>query len=124
MPGQDIHHHEVIDASVFAVEHKKPASEAEFQRLISESARGAVSSRPRLDPCTDRMVVIARRGASGHDERRTRWVRVERDTNTGPAKIGEALLHAPDFAGVSVLNRAFVPARRALDEGCAVEVQR
>lgn len=124
MTGPELHHEVLIDACVNVPERNRPASEAKFQRSIPKSARGAVSSRPRLGPCPYRLVVIAQRGASGHDERRTRWVRVERDTHTGPAQISEALLRTPNFAGVPVLNRAFVPAQRALDDGRAVDVQR
>jgi len=92
------------------------AFDADFQRFITETAWGAVWSRPGLTPRERSLITIALLAAAGHEEEVAMHVRATANTGASAADIREALLHVAVYAGVPAANRAFRVAKRALDE--------
>ncbi len=102
------------DAHVDRAEAGKTSFDAAFQRYVTESAWGAVWSRPQLDLRTRSLVTIAILGALGHREELEMHVRAARSTGASREEIAEALLHVAVYAGAPAANRAFAAAKRAL----------
>ena len=112
--GMRIRRQVLGDAHVDRAEARKTDFDEAFQRYITESAWGAVWSRPHLDPRTRSLVTIALLGALGHFEELEMHVKAARNTGADPSEIAEALLHVAVYAGVPAANRAFAAAKRAL----------
>ena len=102
------------DAHVDRAEASKTSFDAAFQSYITESAWGAVWSRPQLDLRTRSLVTIAMLGALGHYEELEMHVNAARNTGVSQEEIAEALLHVAVYAGAPAANRAFAAAKRAL----------
>ena len=112
--GMRIRRQVLGDAHVDRAEARTTDFDAAFQRYITESAWGAVWSRPQLDPRTRSLVTIALLGALGHFEELEMHVKAAHNTGAAPNEIAEALLHVAVYAGVPAANRAFAAAKRAL----------
>ena len=112
--GMRIRRQVLGDAHVDRAEASKTDFDEAFQRYITESAWGAVWSRPQLDPRTRSLVTIALLGALGHLEELEMHVKAASNTGANPKEIAEALLHVAVYAGVPAANRAFAAAKRAL----------
>lgn len=112
--GMRIRRQVLGEAHVDRAEARKTDFDEAFQRYITESAWGAVWSRPRLDLRTRSLVTIAILGALGHYEELEMHVKAARNTGAGRVEIAEALLHVAVYAGVPAANRAFAAAKRAL----------
>ena len=104
------------DAHVEGAEARKTEFDEAFQRFITESAWGAVWSRPQLDQRTRSLVTIALLGAMGHYSEMEMHVKAAHNTGAQRSEIAEALLHVAVYAGVPAANRAFAAAKRALAE--------
>ena len=104
------------NAHVDGAEVRKTEFDEAFQRFITESAWGAVWSRPQLDQRTRSLVTIALLGALGHYTELEMHVKAARNTGAERSEIAEALLHVAVYAGVPAANRAFAAAKRALAE--------
>jgi len=70
------------------------AFDADFQRFITETAWGAVWSRPGLTPRERSLITIALLAAAGHEEEVAMHVRATANTGASAADIREALLLA------------------------------
>lgn len=114
--GMRIRRQVLGDAHVEGAEALKTEFDEAFQRFITESAWGAVWSRPQLDQRTRSLVTIALLGALGHYAELEVHVKAARRTGVRSSEIAEALLHVAVYAGVPAANQAFAAARRALAE--------
>ena len=89
---------------------------ADFIELITESAWGAVWSRPGLTRRERSLITIALLAALGHTEEVAMHVRATANTGATPEDIKEALLHVAIYAGVPAANQAFKVAGQTLDD--------
>jgi 4-carboxymuconolactone decarboxylase len=90
-----------------------------FQTFITESAWGAVWSRPQLTRRERSIVTLALLAALGHDEEVAMHTRATLNTGATPEDIREALLHVAVYAGVPAANRAFRIVKRTYAEMAA-----
>jgi 4-carboxymuconolactone decarboxylase len=90
--------------------------DADFQRLITETAWGSVWARPDLDRRTRSLVTIAILAALGREELALH-LRASRRIGVEPHEIAETLLHVAVYAGVPAAHAAFALAKKEL-EGC------
>ncbi|MFN8059852.1 MAG: 4-carboxymuconolactone decarboxylase [Vicinamibacterales bacterium] len=85
--------------------------DAPFQRFVTETAWGALWSRPDLDRPTRSLITIAILAALGRHEELALHLRASRRTGATPEHVREALLHVAVYAGVPAANAAFAIAR-------------
>ena len=102
------------DAHVDRAERNKIPFDADFQRFITESAWGAVWTRPGIDSKNRSLLTIALLAALGHHEELGLHIRATRNTGAIADDIKEALFHVAIYAGVPAANRAFAIAKEAL----------
>ena len=102
------------DEHVERVMARRTTLDADFQRYITESAWGAVWSRPDLDRRTRSLVTIAMLAALGRHEELALHVRASRNTGATEREIAETLLHVAVYAGVPAANSAFAIANAQL----------
>ncbi len=88
--------------------------DVDFQRFITETAWGALWSRPDLDRRTRSLVTIAILAALGRDELALH-LRASRNTGADPHEIAEVLMHVAVYAGVPAANAAFAAAKLEFD---------
>jgi 4-carboxymuconolactone decarboxylase len=93
---------------------RQTALDTDFQRFVTETAWGAVWSRPDLDRRTRSLITIAILAALGRTEELTLHLRASRNTGVPEREIAEALLHVAVYAGVPAANTAFAVAKSAL----------
>jgi 4-carboxymuconolactone decarboxylase len=101
------------DAHVERALARATALDADFQRLITETAWGAVWARPGLDRRTRSLITIAILAALGRDELALH-LRASQNVGVTPEEIAEALLHVAIYAGVPAANSAFAVAKTEL----------
>ena len=89
--------------------------DADFQRFITETAWGAVWTRPDLDRRTRSLVTIAILAALGREHELALHLRASRNTGATPREIVEALLHVAVYAGVPAANSAIALAKSELE---------
>src|SRR5216683_3315184 len=89
--------------------------DADYQRLITESAWGSVWARPDLDRRTRSLVTIAILAALGREELAVH-LHASRNTGVDPHEIAEVLLHVAVYAGVPAANAAFSLAKQQFDQ--------
>lgn len=99
------------DAHVSRAQASETSLDADFQRFITETAWGAVWSRPDLDRRTRSLITIAILAALGRTEELALHLRATRNTGVDPREIAEALLHVAVYAGVPAANTAFTIAK-------------
>jgi 4-carboxymuconolactone decarboxylase len=104
------------DAHVERALARATALDADFQRLITEAAWGAVWARPGLDRRTRSLITIAILAALGRDELALH-LRASQNVGVTPEEIAEALLHVAIYAGVPAANSAFAVAKTELAGG-------
>lgn len=104
------------DAHVDRAEAQTTEFDADFQRLITESAWGSVWSRPHWSPRERSMVTIALLCALGHYDEAVMHVRAARNTGATQDDVREALLHVAIYAGVPAANHAFKRIKEAYRE--------
>jgi 4-carboxymuconolactone decarboxylase len=112
--GMEVRRAVLGDAHVARAEARKTAFDTEFQRYITESAWGAIWTRPGLDRRTRSLVTLAILAARGQWEEFALHVRATRNTGASPEDIKEMLFHVAVYAGVPAANRAFAVAKEAL----------
>ncbi|MCR6500626.1 4-carboxymuconolactone decarboxylase [Shinella sp. CPCC 101442] len=100
------------DAHVDRASAAATAFDQPFQELITESAWGAVWSRPGWTKRERSLVTIALLAALGHDEEVAMHVRATVNTGASREDIAEALLHVAIYAGVPAANRAIRMAKQ------------
>ena len=104
------------DAHVERAEARTTAFDADFQRLITETAWGSVWARPGLDRPTRSLITIAMLAALGRSEELALHLRASRNTGATPEQIAEALLHVAIYAGIPAANSAIALAKQVLVE--------
>ena len=90
--------------------------DADFQRLITETAWGSVWARPGLDKKTRHLLTIAMLAALGHHEELAMHIRATRNTGVTREDVKEILLQVAVYAGIPAANSAFAVAKRVYGE--------
>lgn len=101
---------------VARAEANKTEFDADFQRIITESAWGAVWSRPGLDRKTRHMLTIAMLAALGKHDELAMHIRATRNTGVTSQDVKEILLQVLVYAGTPAANSAFALAKRVYKE--------
>jgi 4-carboxymuconolactone decarboxylase len=104
------------DAHVDRAAARTTVFDADFQRLITETAWGSVWARPGLDRPTRSLITIAMLAALGRGEELALHLRASRNTGATPEQIAEALLHVAIYAGIPAANSAIALAKQVLVE--------
>jgi 4-carboxymuconolactone decarboxylase len=114
-----------VRTEVLGAEHVERAQarttelDADFQRFLTETAWGALWTRPDLDRRTRSLVTIAILAALGRQHELAVHLRASRNTGATPREVAEVLLHVAVYAGVPAANSAMALAKAEL-EGPAV----
>ena len=87
-------------------EANKTDFDKDFQEYITNSAWGAIWSRPGLTKRERSMITIAVLAALGHEEELAMHFRAMRNTGASEEDVKEVLLHIGIYAGVPVTNGA------------------
>ena len=104
------------DQHVDRAEANKTAFDADFQRLITETAWGSVWSRPQLDRKTRHLLTIAMLAALGHDNELAMHIRATQNTGVTPDDVKEVLMQVAVYAGIPAANSAFAIAKKVYAE--------
>lgn len=104
------------DAHVDRANAATSAFDADFQAFITESAWGALWSRPHFSKRERSIVTIALLAALGHDEELAMHVRATKNTGATSDDIFESLMHVAVYAGVPAANHAIKIAKQTLAE--------
>ncbi len=104
------------DAHVDRAEANKTPFDADFQRYITETAWGAVWSRPGLDRKTRHLITIAVLAALGKEHELDLHIRGTPNTGITPEEMKEMLLQVAVYAGVPAANTAMAIAKRIYAE--------
>ena len=104
------------NAHVDRAEANKSDFDTDFQEYITNSAWGAVWSRPGLTNRERSMITIAVLATLGHDEEVAMHIRATKNTGATMADIKEVLLHISVYAGVPVSNIAYKIAKKVYAE--------
>lgn len=115
--GMKIRREVLGDAHVDRAEARKTAFDADFQRLITEVAWGAIWSRPGLERKTRHLLTIAMLAALGKESELAMHIRATRNTGVTTEEIKEVLLQVAVYAGVPAANTAFAVAKEVLGDG-------
>jgi 4-carboxymuconolactone decarboxylase len=94
--------------------------DADFQRIITESAWGSVWSRPDLDRRTRSLITIAILAALGCEELALHLRAAINNVGVDPHEIAEVLLHVAVYAGVPAANAAFSTAKKIVNQPAPV----
>jgi 4-carboxymuconolactone decarboxylase len=111
-----------VRRSVLGVEHVARAEanmtefDADFQRIITESAWGTIWTRPGIDKKTRHMLTIAMLAALGKHDELAMHIRATRNTGVTSDEVREVLLQVSVYAGVPAANSAFAIAKRVYKE--------
>lgn len=109
--GMQVRREVLGDAHVERARGLETPLDADFQRFITETAWGAVWSRPDLDRRTRSLITIALLAALGREHELALHLRASRNTGVEEAEIAEALLHVALYAGIPAANTAFAIAK-------------
>ncbi len=90
--------------------------DADFQRLITETAWGSVWSRDGLDKKTRHLLTIAMLAALGHHKELAMHIRACTNTGVSREDVKEVLLQVAVYAGIPAANAAFAVAKRVYGE--------
>jgi 4-carboxymuconolactone decarboxylase len=94
------------DEHVDKAETAKTDFDKDFQEYITNSAWGAVWSRPGLTKRERSLITIALLAALGHEEELAMHIRATKNTGATEDEVKEVLLHTGVYAGVPVTNGA------------------
>lgn len=104
------------DAHVDRAEANKTAFDADFQQFITETAWGAVWSRPGLERKTRHLLTIVILAALGKEHELAMHIRATPNTGVTPDELKEALLHVAIYAGIPAANTAVTIAKQVYAE--------
>ncbi|MBX3058370.1 MAG: 4-carboxymuconolactone decarboxylase [Anaerolineae bacterium] len=104
------------DAHVDRAEANKTAFDADFQQFITETAWGAVWSRPGLERKTRHLLTIIILAALGKEHELAMHIRATPNTGVTPDELKEALLHVAIYAGIPAANTAVTIAKQVYAE--------
>jgi 4-carboxymuconolactone decarboxylase len=94
------------------VEKNKTAFDKDFQEYITNSAWGAVWSRPGLTRRERSLITIALLAALKYEDELAMHIRAIKNTGATEDDVKEVLLHTAVYAGVPAANSAFKIARK------------
>src|SRR5262249_19890962 len=103
-------------AHIESAEANKTEFDADFQRVITETAWGSIWTRPGLDRKTRHMLTIAMLAALGKTEELPLHIRATLNTGIAPPELKEILMHVAIYAGFPAANSAFAVAKRVYSE--------
>ena len=101
---------------VARAEANKTEFDADFQRIITETAWGSIWTRPGLEKKTRHMLTLAMLAALGKHDELAMHIRATRHTGVTPDELREVFLHVSVYAGVPAANSAFAIAKRVYKE--------
>ncbi|HWO43126.1 MAG TPA: 4-carboxymuconolactone decarboxylase [Candidatus Eisenbacteria bacterium] len=101
---------------VARAEANKTEFDRDYQRFITETAWGAIWTRPGLDTKTRHLVTIAMLATLGRQEELAMHIRATRNTGVTAEELREVLLQVAVYAGVPAANGAFATAKRIYSE--------
>src|SRR4051812_7523597 len=104
------------DAHVDKAEADKTQFDADFQEYITNSAWGAVWSRPGLTQRERSMITIALMTALGYEEELAMHMRATKNTGATEDDVKEVLLHTAVYAGVPATNVAMKIAKKVFEQ--------
>jgi 4-carboxymuconolactone decarboxylase len=104
------------DEYVDKAEASKSEFDSDFQEYITNSAWGAVWSRPGLTKRERSLIVIALMTALGHEEELALHLRATQNTGATKDDVKEVLLQTAVYAGVPAANNAFKIAKKIYAE--------
>ncbi len=104
------------DEYVDKAEASKTEFDSDFQEYITNSAWGAVWSRPGLTKRERSLIVIALMTALGHEEELALHLRATQNTGATKDDVKEVLLQTAVYAGVPAANNAFKIAKKIYAE--------
>jgi 4-carboxymuconolactone decarboxylase len=111
-----------VRKSVLGAEHvaraeaNKTEFDADFQRIITESAWGAIWTRPGLDKKTRHMLTLAMLAVLGKHDELAMHIRATRNTGVTQEEVREVFLQVLAYAGAPAANSAFATAKRVYKE--------
>ncbi|MCB0180480.1 MAG: 4-carboxymuconolactone decarboxylase [Anaerolineae bacterium] len=114
--GMKIRREVLGDAHVDRAEANKTEFDADFQRFITETAWGAVWSRPGLDRHTRHLLTIGLLAALGKEHELAMHLRATQNTGVTPDEVKEVLLQVAVYAGVPAANSAIAIAKQVFSE--------
>jgi 4-carboxymuconolactone decarboxylase len=104
------------DEHVNKAEANKTDFDKDFQEYITNSAWGAVWSRPGLTKRERSLITIALLAALGHEEELAMHIRATKNTGATPEDVKEVLLHTGVYAGVPATNGAMKIAKEIFNK--------
>ena len=90
--------------------------DADFQRIITEGAWGAIWTRPGLDKKTRHMLTLAMLAVLGKHDELAMHIRATRNTGVTREEVREVFLQVLAYAGAPAANSAFAIAKRVYKE--------
>jgi 4-carboxymuconolactone decarboxylase len=108
--------------SVLGAEHvaraeaNKTDFDADFQRIITESAWGTIWTRPGIDKKTRHLLTLAIIAALGKHDELAMHIRATRNTGVTQDEVKEVFLQVLVYAGAPAANSAFGIAKRVYKE--------
>ncbi|HEY7318510.1 MAG TPA: 4-carboxymuconolactone decarboxylase [Candidatus Binatia bacterium] len=108
--------------SVLGAEHVSRAEanktdfDADFQRIITESAWGTIWTRPGIDKKTRHLLTLAIIAALGKHDELAMHIRATRNTGVTQEEVREVFLQVLVYAGAPAANAAFGIAKRVYKE--------
>jgi 4-carboxymuconolactone decarboxylase len=101
---------------VAGAEADKTDFDADFQRIITESAWGTIWTRPGIDKRTRHMLSLAIIAALGKHDELAMHIRATRNTGVTREEVREVFLQVLIYAGAPAANSAFGIAKRVYKE--------
>jgi 4-carboxymuconolactone decarboxylase len=101
---------------VARAEANKTEFDADFQRIITESAWGTVWTRSGIDKKTRHLVTLGIIAALGKHDELALHIRATRNTGVTPEELREVFLQVLVYAGAPAANSAFGIAKRVYKE--------
>jgi 4-carboxymuconolactone decarboxylase len=104
------------DAHVDKAEANKTDFDKDFQEYITNSAWGAIWSRPHLTKRERSLITIAILTALGLEEELAMHIKATQNTGATEQDVKEVLLHAGVYAGVPKTNGAMKIAKKIFED--------
>lgn len=101
---------------VARAEANKTDFDADFQRIITESAWGTIWTRPGIDKKTRHLLTLAIIAALGKHDELAMHIRATRNTGVTQDEVREVFLQVLVYAGAPAANAAFGIAKRVYKE--------
>lgn len=114
--GMKIRREVLGDDHVDRAEANKTDFDADFQRFITQTAWGAIWSRPGLERKTRHLLTIGLLAALGQDHELAMHIRATQNTGVTPEEVKEVLLQVAIYAGVPAANSAIRVAKQVYAE--------